>query len=361
MASALSRSACFNSDTLDFSDIGRDLASKLTDSDMSSILVSIDAVNRLKVLKIIGCTNISGVGLEPIRGSTVLEQIDLNTSFVATIVSDDDLLSSNFPWCFSLSEEAIIPILDSIIARKDRALKLLELPVVWRKNKSTQLTAFMWRYNNAQSSRTCSCCECNVDFTDSLWMDPLKHSPYWGQQRHTCHDCTKNICIECENAFCDECNKLFCDNCCPMLYCECGKASCMDCFGVEYCESCNGTFCAECKPVCLCECCERTRCMDCEIHLFCSHCPKSNCMQCANEDNVQWCEICEEDNCNDCRYKSLKDGSLDCKGCRGLLLPRIIQENEAQQREIEMLKFVVLNAVTKEIAPADSNLVHDSV
>ena len=73
MAAALSRSACFDSDTLDFSDIGRDLASKLTDSDMSSILdlESIDAPNRLKVLKIIGCKNISGVGLEPIRGSTI--------------------------------------------------------------------------------------------------------------------------------------------------------------------------------------------------------------------------------------------------------------------------------------------------
>ncbi len=350
MASALSRSACFDSDTLDFGDIDRDLAPKLTDSDMSSILVSIDAINRLKVLRIIGCTNISGVGLEPIRGSTVLERMDLSTSSVATIVSDDDPLSSNFPWSFTLSEEAVIPILDSIIARKDRALTLLELPVVWKKNKSAQLAAFMERYNNVQSSRTCSCCECSADFQASLWMNPFKDSSDWGQQRHTCYECTNNICHDCEGAFCDECNKIFCENCCPMMYCECGKASCMDCFGVEFCESCNGTFCIECRPICLCECCNRNRCMDCAIHLFCTQCTKSNCIQCANEDNVQWCEVCEEDNCNDCRYNALKDGSLDCKGCRGLLLPRIIQENEAQQREIEMLKLVVLNAVSKEIA-----------
>ena len=67
MAFALSRPACFDSDTLDFSDIGRDLASELTDSDISSILVSIDAANTLKVLKLIGCENITGVGLEPIQ------------------------------------------------------------------------------------------------------------------------------------------------------------------------------------------------------------------------------------------------------------------------------------------------------
>ena len=358
MASAVSRSACFDSDTLDFSDIDRDLASKLTDSDMSSILVSIDAVNRLRVLKIIGCTNISGVGLDPLRGSTVLEHMDLTTSFIETIVSDDDLFSSNTS---NLSEDAVIPMLDSIIAKKDRALKLLELPVVWKMKKSKPLAAFMERYNNAQSSRACSCCECSVDFQACLWMNHCKGGPDWGLQRHTCYDCTENICIDCEGAFCDECKKSFCDNCSPMQYCECGKASCMDCLGVEFCESCNDTFCTECRPVCLCEYCNRNRCMDCSIHLFCSHCSKSNCIQCANEDNVEWCEVCEEDNCNDCRYEALKDGRLDCKGCRGMLLPRMIQENEAQQREIEMLKFVVLNAVSREIAQDNSKLVNGCV
>jgi len=343
MASALSRSACFDSDTLNFSDIGRDLAPKLTDSDVSSILVSIDASNRLKVLKLIGCENITGVGLDPLRGSIVLELIDLSTSVITAIASD------GFPPCFTLSEDDVIPILDSIIAEKDRALKLLELPLAWRKKESTQLAAFLERYNNAQSSRTCLCCECSVDFQASSWTDHFKGSPFWGLQRHTCYECTEHICVDCDAAFCDECKKNFCNDCCPIQYCACGKASCMDCFGVEYCESCDETFCQDCRPVFMCECCNRFRCMECAIHLFCSTCNESNCMQCANENNVQWCEVCEEDNCNDCRHKAFKDGSLDCKGCRGLLLPRIIQENEAQQREIEMLKLVVLNAVNKEI------------
>jgi len=343
MASALTRSACFDSDTLDFSDIGRDLASKLTDSDVSSILVSIDAADRLKVLKLIGCENITGAGLDPLRGSIVLELIDLNTSVITAIASD------GFPPCFTLSEDAVIPILDSIISEKYRALKLLELPLVWRKKESAQLAAFLVRYNNAQRSRTCFCCECSADFQASSWTDHFKGSSFWGLQRHTCYDCTEHVCVDCDAAFCDECKKNFCNDCCPIQYCACGKASCMDCFGVEYCESCDEAYCQDCRPVFMCECCNRFRCMECAIHLICSNCNESNCMQCANENNVQWCEVCEEDNCNDCRHKAFKDGSLDCKGCRGLLLPRIIQENEAQQREIEMLKFVVLNAVNKEI------------
>ena len=80
MAAALSREACFNSDKLDFGEIDKEFASKLTDDDMADILLSIDAVNTLKTLKIIGCVEISGVGLEPLRGSSVLQQLDLSTS-----------------------------------------------------------------------------------------------------------------------------------------------------------------------------------------------------------------------------------------------------------------------------------------
>ena len=104
----------------------------------------------------------------------------------------------------------MIPILDSIIAEKDRALKLLELPLAWRKKESTQLVAFLERYSNAQSRRTCLCCECSADFQASSWMDHFKGSPFWGLQRHTCYECTEHICVDCDAAFCDECKKNFC-------------------------------------------------------------------------------------------------------------------------------------------------------
>ena len=180
MAAALSRSACFDSNTLDFRDVKYDIAYKLTDSDISDILVSIDAVNTLKVLRLIGCEYISGVGLEPMRGSTTIQQIDLSTSDKETIANVEDIFSPNFPWSFALSEDAVIPILDSIIAGRDGALKLLELPLVWRMTKSTQLAAFMERYSNAQSSRTRLCCECGIDFLGYQWMNQTKDSSDWG-------------------------------------------------------------------------------------------------------------------------------------------------------------------------------------
>jgi hypothetical protein len=50
----------------------------LTDLDVKHILVSIDAVNKLKVLEMTHCMQVEGHGLEPLRSSSVLEVVDLS-------------------------------------------------------------------------------------------------------------------------------------------------------------------------------------------------------------------------------------------------------------------------------------------
>ena len=86
LAAALSSSSssatkinCWNEQftTLDFSDID-DLAAKLTDDDIHSVLVRIDAATKLQTLKLAGCVNITGIGLRALRGSIALKQIDLS-------------------------------------------------------------------------------------------------------------------------------------------------------------------------------------------------------------------------------------------------------------------------------------------
>ena len=65
-------------DTLDFGGIEKDLAAKLSDDDISGILQVIDAVNNVKRLRLTNCIKITGAGLRPLRGSTIIEQIDLS-------------------------------------------------------------------------------------------------------------------------------------------------------------------------------------------------------------------------------------------------------------------------------------------
>ena len=359
MASALSR-ACFESDTLDFSDINRNLASKLSDSDISDILVSIDALNRLKVLKLIGCENISGIGLEPLRRSTTLQQIDLSTSVKATIADCKDLFSPNFPWSFSLQEDAVIPVLNSIIAEKGSSLKHIQFPLVWRRKKSDLLISFLERYNSALDSRMCSCVICSEGFQTSSWInrDKFKNNSNWGLQRHTCYECTGHTCEECEGNFCDKCMKQFCGICSDVECCEyCSAVICNKCGDLDVCDGCGVRSCPDCMYIEYCECCDLVRCSDCVPHWHCSNCWRSNCDDCAHAQNVQWCEVCEEEHCNDCRLKDYNNGNLECTGCRGLLLPRIMQEKEVMTRENEMLKFLVANAL-EDISQDPSKVLH---
>eukprot|EP00985_Skeletonema_marinoi_P002828 scaffold1170_cov125-Skeletonema_marinoi.AAC.2 len=64
-------------DTLDFGGIEEELAAKLNDDDIEKVLLCIDAVNKVKRIKLTNC-HIKGAGLEPLRGSIIIEQIDLS-------------------------------------------------------------------------------------------------------------------------------------------------------------------------------------------------------------------------------------------------------------------------------------------
>lgn len=74
------RSAILGDDwgTLDFGEIEKDLAAKLCDEDVEAALVFIEASTNVKRLKLTNCINITSSGLWPLRGSTIIEQIDLS-------------------------------------------------------------------------------------------------------------------------------------------------------------------------------------------------------------------------------------------------------------------------------------------
>ena len=118
---------------LDFGDIEKDLAAKLSDEDIRWVLLSIDAVNNLKRLRLTNCIHITGVGLEPLRGSTIIQQIDL--SLVG--VHESCKLDSAPP----ISCAEVIPILDSIIERgEDCSSEHLQFPNEWRKERKLNPT-----------------------------------------------------------------------------------------------------------------------------------------------------------------------------------------------------------------------------
>ena len=137
-------------DTLDFGDIEKKLAASLTDDDVERVLQCIDAINKLKKLKLTNCTNITGTCLEPLRGSVVIEQIDLS------LIGDESPYLDPEP---PISCEHVLPILDSIIEREGCALKHLQFPSMWQYEPSFEFHAFIGRYNEMRNRGTVRCLE----------------------------------------------------------------------------------------------------------------------------------------------------------------------------------------------------------
>jgi len=91
---------------INFDDNDSFLCACLTDNDVAGMLVCINAVKELKRLYLANCISITGRALEPLRGSNIIEAIDLS-------------LGNNYPLhCEQLLPEDVIPILSAILVAK---------------------------------------------------------------------------------------------------------------------------------------------------------------------------------------------------------------------------------------------------
>ena len=136
--SRVGRTATNQWQELDFGDIEESLSSKLTDNDVHSILMCVDAIHNLKILKLIGCSSITGSGLESLAGSTVLEWIDFCKD-----VRPPPLPPSR------ISDDVVISILESIIESPQSKLKYIHFPGMSIDKKNLFL-------NRHQSLRLCT-------------------------------------------------------------------------------------------------------------------------------------------------------------------------------------------------------------
>jgi hypothetical protein len=98
----------------------------------------------------------------------VLEQIDLglNKKHASSTIEPEA----------SLSEEVVLPILDSIVDADQNVLKHLQLPKKWRKKREPILGEFLEKYNQISDSRepTCSKCDESIEVFSSvgwIWRD----------------------------------------------------------------------------------------------------------------------------------------------------------------------------------------------
>ncbi len=301
-------------DFLDFKDIDKSLAKKLSDDDIGGVLVCIDAINTIKVLKLKGCINVVGHGLEPLRGSRVLEQLDLcpvdNEEGVKSTRDEDRFLFHLLP---SLKEAAVVPILDGILDDVRSALRHLSFPKKWRIDKGPLLCQFLDRYNRYLNRRELACshkpCGSNCrHLNDSQWVP--RSGECYGIQQYSCYACRGLVCQEhsneipyacevCELTYCFDCNRTSKCDLCYRTICENCITVCKNSCVISWCGICERDLCDKCCYTYYCDSCDDFKCEDCSSVVFCDRdgCYKKGCIECSADGfidcNVKNCSVCD--------------------------------------------------------------------
>ena len=218
-------------EVLDFVDIEKSLAMKLTDDTIHAILVCIDAVNNLKILKLTGCVNIIGSGLESLRGSLLLKQIDLS------VVKKHEI-----PFLKTeplISEAVVLPIVDSIVDADGNSLRHLHFPKKWREERSGYLIRFIRKYNSLMSNHSFACSKCD----DSI-EGPFMMSGGYMLHNHTCYNCMNHFCG------CGEYGNGTAGNWNALKWCyRCENDYCVDCITVKKYDKCGEELCTDCSKM----------------------------------------------------------------------------------------------------------------
>ncbi|KAK1734903.1 hypothetical protein QTG54_014363, partial [Skeletonema marinoi] len=338
-------------DALDFGEIEKDLAAKISDEDIRGVLLSIDAVNNLKKLRLTNCIHVTGVGLGPLRGSTIIRQIDLS------LVGDHESPKLDPEPPISCAE--VIPILDSIIERGEEcSLEYLQFPNEWRKERNTEsdFHAFLTRYNELLCSRADVCLQCSCNLLGIYHDHALQMNGYeYGTQNYTCYDCMNKYCYGCEDdlfgcyiSLCHRCEKSYCAHCLTVNYCTCcGFSYCVGCIDSKQCSQCEENTCLDCVPGVRCHnnCgADKIWCIPCvedgDAFSRCDSCNEAYCVDCCDSDihAVKFCDVCKDLHCGQCRVKEFKEGGSCCAGCYQLAFPVILEDKERVQTEMDELR-----------------------
>ena len=185
-------------DALDFGDgfsIGTD--NDLSDEDISAALTCIGAKRTLKILKFTGCIKFEGHGLNPLRGSITLEQIDLSLVAeyyqpkYAHMKQGSAVAGTQVP---RISETYCLPILESIIDANGCLLKQIQFPEKWRAQQivTRRYSDFLERLNQFFVNRALECARCQVSLEGHEWIDRRVGGKKWhgtvvGNQCRTCY------------------------------------------------------------------------------------------------------------------------------------------------------------------------------
>ena len=317
-------------DILDFEDINKELANKLTDDDISAVLKSINAHDVLKRLNLCGCINITGIGLSPLLGSVVLEQIDLSLlrKFENHHIRTEP----------KIYRESVVVVLDSIGSADGCSLKYIQFPLKWKdigthddSGEIYPAVRFVRIFSTRLTNRRLCCSKCNRN---------MRYCHQWFagnllENTKICYECLEPTCDTCQRmngsaTFCQYCSKKYCTGCIDTLSrcTSCSAAKCGGCGDMEACDECEEATCEDCLRTC--SRCNTTRCNQCVEVYYCEgdNCNKAHCQDCYSDSecSIKYCEECESLYCSDCKFVEFRDFGVRCNACTGDVAHLIAEE-----------------------------------
>ncbi|KAL7525924.1 hypothetical protein ACHAWF_001566, partial [Thalassiosira exigua] len=224
---------------------------RISDDQLRALLANASARERTRRLSLAGCANVRGTGLAPLRGSRVLEDVDLRVRGCRPLEGEDGLRYGDS----GLDEPFVAGVLSSMLPRRDPAPGCPPRKIVLRRVAIRPLSApsaahlsnfsfgpdlrsffFSFDFGLGRSirctRRPCSmCCVRTGEFED-----------------FSCPQCDTHFCRACAMPpECSECSARRCQWCSNVVECtRCRKRSCAG-HGYECCGGCSNVFCRGCE------------------------------------------------------------------------------------------------------------------
>ena len=294
---------------MDFVDIPKSLALRLTDDDVGAVLVCIDAANNLNRLKLTNCFNVVGTCLEPLRRSTVLEYVDLElvrqfekpwhhcaTSYDGTECDE-----------IKLCEGTVFDVLGGILREDGNSLKRLQYPYKWYYDPPAESGLFggsnrIWegRYQTMSG-------RCNQFVNDhNAVVNKFAYSLYFNEN-------AQSVCARLNENRHDEANMcIFCGEKYFYSFCaHCNEILCTDCSTTNECRVCNVRYCLPCS---------RESGFETKVTLCSEYCQRL-------------CSLCRLDIC--------KNTPNACVECKKLTFDTLLEECNSKKAQIDALRLEI--------------------
>lgn len=281
----------------------------IDDDQLAAFLRNINAVENTKVLSLVGCPSLTGRGIEPLTGSTVLEDIDLRVRGTIPLKGQHGQRCGGS----SLDSLFVIRILRTMLPLT--ANNEVVTPFALRRVVFRPLTNIPVEVYQTDVVRFCS----HLNSCKRRLAIQSK-SQYCNKQGNCfdtfdkkvfgkCSKCMEDFCFTCksEQEFvkCSSCTELLCPACKDgqSIKCiVCNSSRCNSCAMPPSCAVCNVQKCQWCSNIYECGGCGKQSCANHGAEC-CNGCDQSFCDDCQDE-HVEFCIVCNEyyclnNNCHD--------------------------------------------------------------